>query len=66
MFKSRKVRNEEMYCVKCYCGFKSCYLRNEATYLHDKRHAEKLRDILNNKFSNNEDYIYDLNGNIIV
>lgn len=66
MFKSRKVRNEDIYYVKCMCGFKSCILKNEATFLHERKQAEKLRDILNNLNKNEEDYIYDLNGNIIL
>lgn len=47
MFKIRKVRGEDKYSVKCYCGVKTCYLKREATYLQSKKQAEELRDILN-------------------
>jgi len=47
MFKIRKVRNEDRYSVKCYCGLRTCYLKNEVTYLNSKKQAEGLRNLLN-------------------
>ena len=47
MFKVRKVRNEDKYSVRCYCGLSTCYLKREVTYLNSKKQAEELRNILN-------------------
>jgi hypothetical protein len=66
MYSVRKVRNEDYYCIKCRCGYKRCIYRNSAIYISDKEEAKRAMYFLNKENEINDEYIYDLNNNIII
>lgn len=64
MYSVRKVRNEDYYCVKCRCGFKSC-IYSGAIYISDKQEAKRAMNFLNKENEKEQEYIFDLDNNII-